>query len=266
MASIRHFPWDSDRVKSKSSLDVLLEWITTGDNYARWQDRSLQKKTLCEEIQTLLLEQGIKHRSEQDIHKKIQALEKSVKAAKRLIMHSGNDGSITSIEHFHNDSLEQKILKECPIFNTLAPVMVPHIQIETRSLAKRQRRDAGGAASVLTTQSTEYEQEVENGTGPDGILESSGATEKDALYAESDSDTTLVDETNALQRQDIREQFELKRAKRKLEYQESKVKVEMVLVVEREMCRQRLVNAGISSDDVESVLPRKRLPSGTDEF
>lgn len=268
MASIRQLPWDMDRVKDKgkSSLDVLLEWITTGANYARWRDGSIEKSSLCSEIQTLLQEQGIKHRNEQDIRNKIQAFEKSIKAAKRMIIRSGKDENITAVESFENDTLEQKILKECPIFNTLAPVMVPHLHVETRSSTKRQRRDTAGAAAATTASTTQpTEGEGENVVG--GALdESLDTNENSELFGASDDEAAFMRETSALEQQDIREQFELKRAKREIEFQESKTKSEMALVVERALCRQRLIKAGILPAEVENVLPRKRLVSETDEF
>lgn len=74
--------WESDRMNDKSSMQILVEWVVSEDNYARWnnirQDGPAAIENLCNEILHLLLAQGISHRSVADIRQAIQELEEAM--------------------------------------------------------------------------------------------------------------------------------------------------------------------------------------------
>lgn len=63
MATTKSIPWDSDRVQQKSSIEVLLDWVTTDGNYERWTKGQIMKRHLCLEIEQSLHAQGIRHRT-----------------------------------------------------------------------------------------------------------------------------------------------------------------------------------------------------------
>ncbi|KAA1134734.1 hypothetical protein PGTUg99_011601 [Puccinia graminis f. sp. tritici] len=62
----RDLPWDRDSVNGgPTSMSILLNWLTTRGNYARWDAASFvrhERKQVCMEILTLMQTQGITHR------------------------------------------------------------------------------------------------------------------------------------------------------------------------------------------------------------
>ena len=59
-------PWEKDGVDGgKSSMSILLNWLTTSNNYQRWRGdkaHGTTKKSICSEIIQLMVAQGINHR------------------------------------------------------------------------------------------------------------------------------------------------------------------------------------------------------------
>ncbi|GAB9465851.1 hypothetical protein Gpo141_00003241 [Globisporangium polare] len=94
-----HHGWHNDSASkhSRSSLDVLLAWLTTPGNYSRWAARSSGfnssatkangegRLSLCKEVNALLQREGIAHRKDMDVYAKIVVIEKSFHAAKKWL-------------------------------------------------------------------------------------------------------------------------------------------------------------------------------------
>jgi hypothetical protein len=59
-------PWDRDGVNGgSSSVEIVLEWLTTGSNHQQWRgdlEEGKNKKSLCSEILELMKENGLHHR------------------------------------------------------------------------------------------------------------------------------------------------------------------------------------------------------------
>jgi hypothetical protein len=76
--------WESDGVEhGPSSINVILDWITSGTNYARWKGHTggTTKQTLCGEIVKRMKAVGIHHHNALDIRAKISALQTSYNKA-----------------------------------------------------------------------------------------------------------------------------------------------------------------------------------------
>jgi hypothetical protein len=77
--------WEDDGVDGGlSSIDIILDWITSGTNYARWKGdaEGVTKQVLCGEIIGLLIAAGIHHRKNPDIRAKIYELQTSYNKAR----------------------------------------------------------------------------------------------------------------------------------------------------------------------------------------
>lgn len=124
-AACQSIAWDKDRVTEKNFLEILLEWLSDPDNYARWKSTrsssTVTKKQLCHEIKLLLQAQGILHRKTGDIRTRIWSLERSLSKAKALLKKRGLMG-LTSLEDC-DLSIKCDVLQCCEHFQTLAPVM-----------------------------------------------------------------------------------------------------------------------------------------------
>jgi hypothetical protein len=69
--------WNKDGVAGgPSSLDIIVDWLTTGNNYARWRgdaEDGLTKKTLASEIVAKMKANGINYRLAKDVINKISS-------------------------------------------------------------------------------------------------------------------------------------------------------------------------------------------------
>ncbi|KAL0075363.1 hypothetical protein F4703DRAFT_1798526 [Phycomyces blakesleeanus] len=81
--------WNNDNVRDKpSSIQILIDWLTNAANYSCWKGRNSSRKTketLCSEIKAIMVENDITHRSNSDIHSKIQYLHDKFKDATDFI-------------------------------------------------------------------------------------------------------------------------------------------------------------------------------------
>ena len=84
--------WEEDGLEGgPSSMDILLEWITFDNNYARWKGDAdgASKQTLCCEIVGLMKEAGIHHRNAADVRTKISSLQTAYNKARDWLEHTG---------------------------------------------------------------------------------------------------------------------------------------------------------------------------------
>ncbi|PLW51958.1 hypothetical protein PCASD_00787 [Puccinia coronata f. sp. avenae] len=79
-------PWDQDGVNGgSSSVEIVLEWLTTGSNYQQWRgdlEEGKTKKSLCADIIELMKENGIYHRDAKGITQQISDLQTSYTTAR----------------------------------------------------------------------------------------------------------------------------------------------------------------------------------------
>lgn len=136
--------WDGDIVDGKSSWDVLLEWLADG-NYDRWVDDAAgPKKGLCRELSDLLKTRGYRERSAPTTFYKIWTLERSVAHAKHMLEAAGQ-GGLESLQSC-DDELTKKVLRHCPYFAQLAPIMksLKSCPLETFSSKKHKEQNPAG--------------------------------------------------------------------------------------------------------------------------
>ncbi|KAE8895300.1 hypothetical protein PF005_g29004 [Phytophthora fragariae] len=112
--------WDRDAVKEgKSSLQVVLDWLSTEMNYNKWRgsDRINEntKEALLKAIVSELKAVGIVHRTTGDIREKISAIERQFREAVDFQVQTGS--GITT-----EATLRGEILKRCPYYYKLADV------------------------------------------------------------------------------------------------------------------------------------------------
>ena len=114
--------WHDDGPKEGvSSLDVLLDWMTTGNNYATWKggnkNSGKTKKTIASTISEKISRAGIKtERKPKDIMMKIASIEAKFKQAYDWLHNTGS-----GVED--KESLKEIVLGKCQHFYTLEPIM-----------------------------------------------------------------------------------------------------------------------------------------------
>jgi hypothetical protein len=84
--------WEDDGVNGgSSSIDIILDWITTDGNYAKWKGDAggKSKQTLCGEIICCMKAVGIYHRNNADIRAKISEIQSSYNKARDWSLNTG---------------------------------------------------------------------------------------------------------------------------------------------------------------------------------
>lgn len=72
-------------------MDIILEWITSGTNYARWKGDAdgVTKQTLCSEIIIRMKAAGIQHRNPADVRAKIMGFQTAYNKARDWLENTG---------------------------------------------------------------------------------------------------------------------------------------------------------------------------------
>ncbi|KAI7959867.1 hypothetical protein MJO29_004935 [Puccinia striiformis f. sp. tritici] len=116
---------DKDGVVGFSSMQILLDWLTTEGNFERWRgdiQGGLTKEALAAEIITIYAENGIHHRNNKDVRSKIQELQDSYSKACDWLRNTGEgicDEDIANGTH----NIRDGILKRCKYYDHLDEVM-----------------------------------------------------------------------------------------------------------------------------------------------
>lgn len=120
-----HLPaWGDDCVHDQSSMEVLVDWLTSDDNYGRWKCAATPRNVMLDEIHRLLRAQGIRNRSKGSINHRIQLVEIAFIGAHRL---RGDEA--VAFESL-SPLVKKELLKGCPYYQELAPAMLPFLEDE----------------------------------------------------------------------------------------------------------------------------------------
>ncbi|KAG9398320.1 hypothetical protein AC1031_014660 [Aphanomyces cochlioides] len=129
--------WQTDGVDGgKSSMDVLISWISNESNYVRWRGgdkhSGATKASLANEIVRLMIKNGINNRNAKDIIAKISSIESSYREAREWREHTGQ-----GIDD--EDSINKEIKRRCPYFFEMDDVM--RDRASTQPLATSEQLD-----------------------------------------------------------------------------------------------------------------------------
>ena len=99
--------WSKDGVSGgPSSLDIIVDWLSTGGNYGKWRGNGadgVTKKTLAGEVVVKMMESGINHRTAKDVINKISSLQSAYNVARDWRENTGEglrlDGTSESSIH-----------------------------------------------------------------------------------------------------------------------------------------------------------------------
>lgn len=261
--------WEHEHGRdNKSSIQILLDWIKSNDNNERWKSGRSSRKHLKAEAMRPLLVNGIESRSKAEINAKIRSLEKSMTLAKRLLTENGLRG-LVSIDLCTNMQLAVQILRCCPYFRELAPVMTP-AEDQQRFLSQRQSSAllvsnlkpgstvfSPSQTSIGGNNVTDYtaaEVAADTSMGDYGErFEFIGVKQESGVQQVSDPSAQNIVHEVPSQDQILVEHLQLEAEQDRYDFERKKRRIE--LVVEKTLARQKLLQAGVSLEDVNRLLP-----------
>ncbi|PLW38247.1 hypothetical protein PCASD_19197 [Puccinia coronata f. sp. avenae] len=119
-------PWDFDGVDGgSSSVEIVLEWLTTASNYSQWRgdlEEGKNEKSLSSEIIELMKENGIYQRDAKGITQRISGFQSSYKTAEDWKRNTGagilNSDLINGVK-----TAEDHLCVLCQYWDMLDPIM-----------------------------------------------------------------------------------------------------------------------------------------------
>ncbi|KAG7381701.1 hypothetical protein PHYPSEUDO_005748 [Phytophthora pseudosyringae] len=142
--------WGRDSVnEGKSSLQVVLDCLSTETNYNKWRssDRNSgnTKEAVLKEIVAALKAEGVMHRTTGDVREKINTIEKEFWEAVDFQAQTGS--GITN-----ESTLRGEILKSCPYYYKLADVIESRTSVRPRVTSDDidDEEEAVGRSSIIT--------------------------------------------------------------------------------------------------------------------
>ncbi|OWZ02199.1 hypothetical protein PHMEG_00026280 [Phytophthora megakarya] len=277
--------WDSDSSTrgGKTSIVILLEWLTAPGNYARWQWREGKshagetREALCSEIKSVMQEHGIHHRENANIRTQISELERGFDSARTWLKENGyNPHTFRSEQGASGDashgSAEAHVLRICRYYPVLNDIFG---QDEDKGLRQRRHhRTVTHPVPIRKRKLTEEEQEPKTVVSEVEERDSVVATPVGAVpIAPSAAIPTgltgwtnpaALESTQRMLAEAVREERERKRfcmeeERNKLECDKLRYEVEaakLKLTIDRALARKKLLDAGLSEAQVNELFPK----------
>ncbi|ETP54166.1 hypothetical protein F442_01027 [Phytophthora nicotianae P10297] len=144
-------PWDADGEKpgSPTSMDILVRWLGTPDNYKKW--KSKERQPLLEEICSDIKKHVATKRSDKAVRCKILKLEKQFKDATTWL--SGKGQLVAYTDGKASEDVVQGVLQRCPLYSELSTVF-QSMNADTEAETKH----GDETKSVMDNGTTEEEQ------------------------------------------------------------------------------------------------------------
>lgn len=277
------------REEGRATAELLLDWIAVPGSYSRWwllKDEE-EKEPLCGEINLFLRSHGLRGMSGADIRQQLSTFVMTFQAAHTWLRQ-------TRVEYpaeVEEMTLEQEGIKShvrhmCPHYERLAPVLAAYVDYDdsavdaaqgsevpatatveaatqvssevatqvSKEAATQERSEAQVSSGAATQVSSEVASRSKVGDVDDAAdtpprpakkprRQSTGSTAAAAAAAEDDSE----DEAKAQKRR----LFELECARLQSEIETRNVQ----LVLEKTLARKKLLDAGISAEEVDRIFP-----------
>ncbi|GMF12391.1 unnamed protein product [Phytophthora lilii] len=192
--------WEADRPTpdGPSSLDVLLQWLATSRNAARWQDKRESRKTLVAEALQALRARGFAHRELGDVRYKLSYLENKFQEAAALLRDKQQTEAF--VRGQADSDVQKAVLRICPQYRELLPVFV---EAETAGKWKEslEKGRANGAAETVNAHEGAGEKDAAAGEGVYGAGEGEKVAEENGDGEGSDKVET-VEETGETEKGD----------------------------------------------------------------
>lgn len=287
--------WDSDNATrgGKTSIGILLDWLTAPGNYARWRDGKSQsgetREMLCTEIKGNMYREGIHHRENANIRTQISELERGFEAARVWLEENGCDPNTferradaegpepeMALDGGRN-RVESHVLRMCRYYHVLNEVFGKD-DVKGRSRRPYHRSSAAKKQKfeheevLVAEPPVEMDAEEEAARVPLSLPSVAApatavpAPVSTALTGNWNSPAALAnyESTQRLLTEAVREEREKKRfameeERHKLECEKLRYEVEAVklqVTMDRALARKKLLDAGLPDSQVDELFPK----------
>jgi hypothetical protein len=258
--------WDSDSFNGgPTSIDVLLDWLTTEGNYSRYKGGSSQKgesKTvLCSGIVGELINVGIVGRKAEHVREKIGKLEASFKVASDWLAQTGQGVS-------DEKQISDALISRCAYYYQLEPIMAdrastrPLCTSDPNVATKSDEHDSDDSSTSEETYNKRQRTSSSNSKGKGVMSEWESIQSECRMMKEKEIDQKWELDSKRLElevQREAREAQQEMRAQKEadvnLRILESKAKeAELAAKVATLKARKELKDAGISDAEIDAAL------------
>lgn len=252
--------WEGEHLspETRVALGVLLEWVTVPGNYARWRTlkTAKDKEPLCEEINLLLRTRGMRDMTTTEIRVHIITFVKSFKAANSWLTETGLRDAFEMEKTTGGYDVKSHVVRLCQHYDALAPVLADFLDEveEDEEMGLAEDGDLLIATAAAAAASASSAQQGTVGVDKDvastSLLQLPPAkqTRKEPVAEPAHKPTAPNQPADKAQQQLL---FDLECEKLKCDIEAKHVQ----LMLEKTLARKRLLDAGVSSAEVDKLFP-----------
>lgn len=261
--TVMHTVLPSPQAHQQSSLEILLQWLTTEGKFKRW--RNGQKVLLAEEILGLFHLEGISGYTSTDVHEMISKLEKSAQNANESLVQNGKWG-LLSLDACNDERLKSQILLCCPYIDSLAPIIMGDKRLPVSRMKCEPTSQAGSQSApviLIDDPSQSDDEDVveivvvkeEFSSRPCRVKRKRSSFTFNTIPDPESIEQQFLKRSEVLDIELRRARFQVDQEKRRIELDATREKSKIDIAVSRALARQKLFNAGLSKAEVDRIVP-----------
>ncbi|KAF4137507.1 Tc5 transposase DNA-binding domain [Phytophthora infestans] len=245
--------WLSREEEERVMKELLLDWIAVPGSYSRWWllKSDEEKEPLCDEIKLFLRSHGLHNVGSVDIRQQLTAFVATFQAAQKWLRQARVDYPLNVAEMtLEQEEVKSHVLQMCPYYERLVSVLAPYVNYDDSSASVAQSADTPATATLKSATPSNSNSTPRIQTNDTAVAANSPAKPakiSQRQSTESNTEDNSDDETKAQKRH----LFKLECARLQSEIETRNVQ----LVVEKTLARKKLLDAGISPEEVDRIFP-----------
>ncbi|ETO85153.1 hypothetical protein F444_01061 [Phytophthora nicotianae P1976] len=239
--------WLSREEDERAMVELLLNWIAVPGSYSRWWllKSDEEKQPLCDEIKLFLRSHGRHGIESVDIRQQLTTFVTTFQAAHTWLRQARVEYPL-NVENMtlEQEGIKSHVLQMCPHYERLVGVLAPYVKYDDSTA----RTDTPATATVQAATPSNNDTPLQSRDTSVAVNTPTKEAESSRRQStESNTDDNIDDETKAQKRY----LFELECARLQSEIETRNVQ----LVLEKTLARKKLLDAGISLEEVDRIFP-----------
>ncbi|KAG7393331.1 hypothetical protein PHYPSEUDO_009535 [Phytophthora pseudosyringae] len=246
--------WESAREEGRATGELLLDWIAVPGSYSRWWllKSDEDKKPLCDEINLFLRSHGLRGMDSVDIRQQMTAFVTTFQAAHTWLRQTRVEYPMAVADmSLEQEGVKSHVLHMCPHYERLVAVLAAYVNYDDKAASAMQSAEAPATATIEATEPASIDAEPvtharETSAAVDSPPKPTAKPRRQSTESKAAADS-FDDETRAQKRR----LFELECTRLQSEIETRNIQ----LVLEKTLARKKLLDAGISHEEVERIFP-----------